>query len=333
LRGAGLPTAIFGTTTSDVVVQGWRETYDPVSALFSFDLTPADDPIQGVWDDSTNGRWSAGLRGLQLCYPVVSAFLTLVVAPGDNSGIALTTVSGDYPLDLDIQGERVTVASAPGASTTRTNLCTNPSFDTNTTGWAGGGTAPTLAQVPSPAIGATPPPLHAMRVTWPTASANASTVGYSATGLTIGHTYAFSGYIFVPAGSPRVVAADISGTMTGFAAQPLPDTTGFNGAFVRIGFTAVASATSHTVGFKNLDASTSGQVCYADAVLLEDTTLGVGSYFDGDIAGTWTGTVGASTSTQQIQTVTVTRGIAPTLARAHIAGEVVDIYHAMTWTI
>jgi hypothetical protein len=91
-----------------------------------------------------------------------------------------------------------------------------------------------------------------------------------------------------------------------------------------------ASATSHTFGVVNDAAATTGQRVHLDAALMEQASAGAGLFFDGATnGGTWTGTAHASTSTVACQTLTLSaRGVAPTVARAHQAGEQVDVWHA-----
>jgi hypothetical protein len=307
-------------------VQGWTEEYDAVSALFSFDLIPADDPVEGTFDDAEYGRWAADPSKC-LGYPVTSGGTSIVVAATATGGTALTTSAGDYPLDLDIYGERVTAAGVPG-TLARTNLCTNPSFEVNTTGWSvflGATIARTTLITPIDG-------LSTGQATWPTATVSNTAVGYP-TAVTNGQTYTFSVYAYVPLGNPRVQVAELSGlgSSVSFVRR---DTTGFNDGWVRLDYTLTAAATTtYTFIVRTFDASTAGQVAFIDAAMVENTTLGVGSYFDGSNGGAWTGTADASTSTQSTQTLTVTRGVSPTVARAHIAGELVDVYHSMAFTV
>lgn len=325
LRASGLPTAIFGASRTDVLVQGWSEEYDAVSALFTFDLIPADDPVEGTFDDAEYGRWAAD-PSMCLGYPVTSGGTSIVVA-ATGTGTALTTSAGNYPLDLDILGERVTAAGVPG-TLARTNLCTNPSFEVNTTGWSVF-LAATIAR--TTLIRGTDG-LSSGQATWPTATVSNTAVGYP-TAVTNGQTYTFSVYAYVPLGNPRVQVAELSGLGTGVSFVRR-DTTGFNDGWVRLDITLTAAATTtYTFIVRTFDASTAGQVAFIDAAMVENTTLGVGSYFDGSNGGAWTGTADASTSTQTAQTLTVTRGVSPTVARAHIAGELVDVYHSMAFTV
>jgi hypothetical protein len=324
VRVTGLPVTTFGVSYADVFVQGWTETYDEHTATLTFDCSPCDAPTEGTFDDLEYGRFAAD-GTLDLAAAITASSTTLAITPGVgavSSSPVMTTSSADYPLDIDLNGERVTLPAVPTTSS-RTNLCTNPSFGTNTTGWAGGGTVPALASSTVYAYAGT----TSMRVTWPTAASGASSVGYTAT-VVSGTTYAFSVYVYVPSGNPPVQLKLTAGTGTVSYTGGQQFSTGTNNAWVRLGMTVTASATSLTFGLATAGASTSGQVIYVDNALLE-TGSSIGSYFDGDTAGVWTGTAEASTSTQVIQTYTgVTRGVVPTAARAHMAGEDVDVWHA-----
>lgn len=329
LRLTGLSSAVFGSTTLDVIVQGWSESWavgKDAKALFTFDLAPADQPVEGVLDDAEYGRFAAD-GTLALAFDITNAATSIGIIPTVSGAAVLSTSAGDYPLDLSVLGERMTVSGVPSTAT-RTNLVTNPSFETNTTGWSGAPSTYTAAAIARSSVrsylGS-----WSLATTWPTGSAGASALQWTAAGLTIGQKYAFSVWAYVPAGSPRVRVADLFGTMTGFAASRL-DTTGTTDGWVRLGFVATATAASHFFGLVTQDAAVSGQCVFADAALLElvTGTQGVGAYFDGANGGSWTGTAHASTSTVTAQNVTVTRGVSPTPARAHTAGEDVEIWHA-----
>lgn len=325
LRLTGLPSTVFGYSQTDVYVQGWREDYSREAVRLTFDCTPADDPVEALVEDAEYGRF-AGDGTLLLAFPLTVGATSIGVAPGATGTPVLTGSASDYPVDLEVFGERVTATGA-GSTPSRTNRCTNPSFETNTTGWSGvlaGKTTSTLATSTAQAkLG-----ISSLRVTWPTAIAGGSVVHYTAAGLTIGLVYTFSIYAFVPAGSPAVQVVEGTGAGTSVTYSPQQATTGTTGAWVRIGITLTASAATHVFAVTTVTASTSGQVVYLDGALLEQVTAGVGSYFDGAVnGGGWTGTAHASTSTQTYRSVPVTRGVVPSVARAHNGGEEVNVWH------
>ena len=122
LQLTDLPAGVFGHTVEDVYAVGWVETYggdDPLSVQFVFDAVPADDPAEAVWDTA---RWAMGDGAATITggTAVGSTGTGTVVI---TSTSPLTTAAGEYPLDLDWLGERVTVGSAP-ASATSPQTCT-----------------------------------------------------------------------------------------------------------------------------------------------------------------------------------------------------------------
>lgn len=331
LRLTSLPTTLLGLTYVDSYVQGWTETWTVDGAVFEFDLSPADAPVEGVFDDDEYGRFSADDQ-IQLAYPLTSVATNPVVQPINYNQAVFTTDTGAYPMDVDLLGERVTVSGQ--ATFTRTNRCTNPSFETNTTGWgsSAGYTAATYATSTTFKLFGS----QSLLVTWGNVSAAASIAAFTFTGLTVGNRYDFSIYAYVPGAfaggvlnSPdvRVVEANGAGTSVTYAQQT---TAGVRDGWVRLSMSLLASATSHTFGVVNDAAATTGQRVYLDGCLMENTSRGSGLYFDGSVnAGTWTGTAHASTSSRTAQELTITaRGVAPTLARAHQPGENVDVWHA-----
>jgi len=123
IGNAGTPLVTqWGATYLDVYFVGWEEHYAEGVAYWIVDTEPADDPPQGV----------VGSTSIRAC----AAPGAMTVAPGTLSGtaglgtIVVTTVSGptlstdasDYPADFNVGGERMTVSSAPGSSTSPQTL-------------------------------------------------------------------------------------------------------------------------------------------------------------------------------------------------------------------
>lgn len=331
VRLTNLPTTMLGLTYVDSYVQGWTETWTVDGAVFDFDLSPADSPVEGIFDDDEYGRFAAD-GTLALAYPLSSSATNPVVQPLEVGVPVFSTSAGAYPVDVDLLGERVTVSTTP-SNTTRTNLCTNPSFQTSTTGWgtAGGYTAATYGTDTTRYLFGS----QALLVTWGNVAADASIAAFAFSGLTVSQRYQFSVYAYVPGalsggvtGSPDVrVLVTSGGTSITYDQQT---TGGVRDGWVRLSMAFTASATSHTLGVVNDDAATAGQRVWLDGALMEATSAGAGLYFDGATnGGAWSGTAHASTSTVTCQTLTLSdRGVAPTVARAHTAGEDVDVWHA-----
>lgn len=117
IRITGLPSAVFGYTWTDVYVQGWNEQHTVRSSVFTLDCSPADAPVEGRYDDATFGRYSAGSTMTVTggtCVGSTGTGTLVVTTSGTNP--TLSTSAGSYPMDLDWNGERVTITSAPASS-------------------------------------------------------------------------------------------------------------------------------------------------------------------------------------------------------------------------
>jgi len=115
---SGLRAATLGVTAVAGYVAGWAEQWSSTSARLVFDLEPADYPPEGRYSDSTYGRfcWGTGVATVTGGTAVgTTSTGTLVITT--SSGPTLTTTASQYPLDLDWDGERVTIGSAPASST------------------------------------------------------------------------------------------------------------------------------------------------------------------------------------------------------------------------
>lgn len=178
---------------------------------------------------------------------------------------------------------RLSGAIRTGLNTPATNHVGNPSLETNTTGWIIAG-SPTFAQDATQFLFGS----KSLKITWPTAGANASTVNINITGLIIGQVYTFSVYLFVPTGSsdvkPGVVAAGYGPVVT------------IRDGWIRSFLTWTAAATTQSVFVTGAVATTAGQVCYADGFQVVKGSALL-PYFDGDTPGcAWVGTAHASKS-------------------------------------
>ena len=182
--------------------------------------------------------------------------------------------------------------------TGRTNLCINPSFETNTTSWstggAGGGTLTIdAAAAYSGAAG--------LKITC-TGAGNSLTLYGNAvrTPATAGVAYAFSAYVKAATtgrlvdvvvnwyNSGGTVISTVSGTQSSSSTS----------AWTRFTHTATAPAlTASCIMQVRIGGVILSEVHYVDGVLIEAATA-VGSFFDGSSSGAaWTGTANASTST------------------------------------
>lgn len=172
---------------------------------------------------------------------------------------------------------------------TRTNLCTNGSFEAGITGWTAFGLyPPTLTASTAQALNRT----HSLLVTWATAGGTVQGAQMTWSGLTVGLTYTFSASIYTPSGGQRVIPV-IAEIGVGAASSAV-----LNSWNTPISYTFTATATNHTVQFWPNASTTAGQQTYLDAVLFEQAP-NAASYFDGASLGCpWTGTANLSTSQQ-----------------------------------
>ena len=109
-------------------------------------------------------------------------------------------------------------------------------------------------------------------ITWPT-TAGASIGVTLVSGLTIGRTYTFSAYVYVPTGSPDVrltIALLLNGSTT-----PVKD------AWTRISVTWTATQSSVLFG-PRASGTTAGQQCWVDGVQVEDGSSATTYANDGD---------------------------------------------------
>lgn len=186
--------------------------------------------------------------------------------------------------------------------TDRVNFVTNPSFETNTTGWSLQGTGTTIART-------TTDKLYGSASLEITKAAVANSGASTAASIMIaGQTYSFSVYVKVPATN---ATGDfyISATWRNSSATTIstnsstPINVSSSDGWVRLTLTATAPANSYDVVFfvRQFTSGTAGQKFLIDGVMLEQSSS-IGSYFDGSInGGAWTGTANDSPSVIHIK--------------------------------
>jgi hypothetical protein len=138
VRISNLNSAVDGVTYKDVYASGWIEESHPAQTVngdavtFIFDTDPADAPAEAVWDDAEYGRWGMadGTITGGTCVGT-TATGTVIITTSDP----ITGTAGDYPLDLNWNGERITVSFAAGTTSPQTRTVTAR------------GVAPTVARV------------------------------------------------------------------------------------------------------------------------------------------------------------------------------------------
>lgn len=109
VRVSNLPSTYLGVTYMDGYVAGWTERPMVSGYPVTLDLEPV--PYnEAVWDTARFG-WGDGVcTASSLTSSGTSATLTW------TGGLSMSTSAGDYPMDININGERCTISSAPAGS-------------------------------------------------------------------------------------------------------------------------------------------------------------------------------------------------------------------------
>lgn len=177
------------------------------------------------------------------------------------------------------------------SSSVRTNLCTNPSAETDTTDITAGGSAPpTITRSNEQAsVGG-----FSFKIVWDTGGTLPNMQMPTLT-TTTGTRYTVSVEAHVVAGSPAVQIVIPDAGLAGFSTA-----TTIEDDFQRISVTWTAVDSSTTPQIWPETPPTSGDVAYIDAILYEQSNV-LGGYFDGSSPNSeWTGTTDLSTSTETI---------------------------------
>ena len=193
-----------------------------------------------------------------------------------------------------------------GATVFRTNLVTNPSFEVNTTGWAGSATN-----------------------TRTTLEAYVGSASYQSVAASLGQTAATAILSGLTSGAAHTASAWVKGesgkllrirlleytSADAFVGETASTDVVASGSWQRISVTRTFGATG-AKGIVSVDNRTSGaHTFFTDAVLLEASTT-LNPYFDGSFGTVdgvlyqWTGTANASTSTAKAALVEVRRNLA-----------------------
>lgn len=121
--GGAVPPLVqhYGCTWVDLWVTGWTERYAEGLAEFVLRTVPADDPVEGTWGADLRGRWAATPGSMTVtggtCVGTTGTGTIVVTITGSaTEAPAFSTSAGDYPMQLDWNGELVTVTSAPSAA-------------------------------------------------------------------------------------------------------------------------------------------------------------------------------------------------------------------------
>ena len=119
IRVTGLPTAKFGYPQMDCYLISCAESHSSGAQSFALGVVAADAPAEmEVGDDTYNRVSSPAASNLRVGTGGISAAgTTLPLQFTAGPGAGLTLSAGAYPLDLDLNGECVTVAGPPAGAT------------------------------------------------------------------------------------------------------------------------------------------------------------------------------------------------------------------------
>ena len=120
MRVQNLPVGYMGVSYTDLFASGWVETYDAdtQSCVFVFDTDPAEDYVEGYFDNAEYGRFGMGIGTTTVtggtCLGTTATGTVIV------TGVPLNNAGATYTLDLNWNGERVTASAAGGATSPQT---------------------------------------------------------------------------------------------------------------------------------------------------------------------------------------------------------------------
>lgn len=159
--------------------------------------------------------------------------------------------------------------------TLRENLCTNPSFDSNTTGWIANGAGTAISRITTDGyVGST-----CLKVT---KAAVSNSGAYFNAAVTPNRTYTLSAYVKIPDGNesaPLTIEFDWLTSAPAFISSTSTTTTVSAGqGWVRLSVTGVApsNAASANMYVFHSGTATANNLFYVDAVLVETTDIAMG---------------------------------------------------------
>lgn len=261
VRVTNAPAAL-GGGNYDCLVEGWTETIVSGQHLLQFNVSPIPGPTYQL-DDAVRGRLDTD--GTSLVGALNTTATTFTAAVATTSSAAWTTAASDFPFDVLVDAEQMTVTSVAPVS-----LGVDGTFETGVSGWTL--SACTFAQSTVQAHGGT----HSALLT-----ANASGATYARTPqFTVypGAKYLASFWAFLAAGSPVGAIALIewytsSGTFIAQAVAPFY--TALSSSWAQATNTAVAPSNAAFAAIEVfLNSNASGNAMYVDDVTMTLLTGG-----------------------------------------------------------
>lgn len=214
-----------------------------------------------------------------------------------STSTLMVTSDGGAPTDITTDGRYYYVTNGnkiERQSSTlleRTNHVTNPSFETNLTGWldwesASGWSRTILSRDSTRSASGT----YSMKVTLPSGSFINKGTKTTVSGLTVGQNYRLSAKFYVPSGSTKVYLA--------IGTSPWTSPTISAGVWTEVSVEWTATSTSTEI-VASLPEGVTGNSFYLDSVMMVELPY-EGAYFDGGSVGaTWLGTPHASKTQYQ----------------------------------
>lgn len=256
----------------------WPSGPDSLPTLTSIDLTSA------TYGGASNCTISS------LCTDGINYYGVLqMTAAGSTAGILTYIISGS----VNSTAAPTALYEVPNYTTftPRTNLCTNPSGETGTSGWSVETNSTvavsttqhqTRAQALKVTATATPPPIF-------------GGIHFQFTAV-VGKTYTCSAYVYLDSSMISAVFTGAQDTVGVFGSS-----TTTKNSWTRLSVTFTAQTTTPSFALWAHGDFVSPQFYYVDSVLIEQAG-GTGTYFDGATAAdaqytySWSGTADASTS-------------------------------------
>lgn len=124
------------------IVQGYTEILGIWEHDMVLNCSPEDPYKVGLLDDAVLGHLDTD--GSTLTLPAGSADVTLTVSTTNSASPVWTTNPADFPFDIAVGGERMTVTNITGTGTTSVALGVDGTFESGVAGWTVG-TGSTLA--------------------------------------------------------------------------------------------------------------------------------------------------------------------------------------------
>lgn len=297
----GAASTYFGYSWFDGFVEGWRETIGPSEYSVEFNLSPADAPAEAHWDTA---RWAFGDGVCTLQSSITSSGTTAVLTAAAPSNRLSAQDSG-----LESAGVGNWVVDAN---------CTIA----NSTSQAHSGT-------------------HSLAQTSIAAGSMNCSLNFGAMIVAPGDAMYLAAWAF-KAGTARNCQVGVSYysrslTALGFTAGAAVSVGGSAWTFVDSGATPIVAPAGAYYALPSLfcTAGAAAEVVFWDDVSVitpNMLTTDPAQYpLDLNINGERVTVSTAPTSCVAPQTVTIARGIAPSVARAHSAGEGVDVWDAARW--